>query len=176
METLVGLTLFGSVIWFWISIIIFLTICFISEVEENGFFAFGTLVLLGVAYYFKGRVDPLIEVINLQNILFYLGIGLGFSIIRTFFAGRNLGHKIKDLPKTRADIKGQSHIYDSQDIQKERFIDELKGNIFRWWFMWPISLITWAVTDIVKEVYDFIYSKMKGFYNWVVELGIKSVK
>lgn len=175
MEALLGLTLFGSVLWFWISVAVFIIICFLSDVNENGFWAFATLVVLGVAYYFRGHVDPLLQVLTLQNILIYLGIGLGFSFLRTFFAGRKLGHEIKDLPKTREDIKAQSHVYDTQKDRRERFLEELKGNIFRWWFMWPVSLITWAVTDIVKDIYDYVYSKMSGLYNWIVDLGMKSI-
>lgn len=174
MEALVGLTLFGSVVWFWISVAVFLIICFLSDIAENGFLAFATLVLLVVGYHFKGNVEPLLQVLSLVNILVYLGIGLGFSVLRTFFAGRKLGVEISELPKGKGS-NGYSDYESTVKYLKEHFLDDLKGNVFRWWFMWPISLITWAITDIVKEVYDFIYSKMKGFYNWVVDLGIKSV-
>lgn len=176
MEALLGLTLFGSVLWFWISVAVFIVICFISDVNENGFWAFATLVLLGVAYYLKGHVDPLLQVLTLPNILIYLGVGLGFSVLRTFFEGRKLGHDINKNVKEWQERKlTEKHIEENIENQKNYFLDELKGNVFRWWFMWPISLITWAITDIVKDIYDFIYSKMKGFYNWIVDLGMKSV-
>lgn len=85
MEALLGLTLFGSVLWFWISVAVFIVICFLSDVNENGFIAFATLIILGVAYYLKGHIDPLLEILTPQNILIYLGVGLGFSVLRTFF-------------------------------------------------------------------------------------------
>lgn len=176
METLLTLTLFGSVVWFWIVVITFLVICFASDINENGFFAFGTLVILVVLFYFKGNVDPLLKFFSLANILSYLGLGLVFSALRTFFAGRTLGKRIKDLPKTRKDMNGQSHIFQNQEYEKKYFIDELKGNVFRWWFMWPVSLITWLVTDLIKDLWDFIYGKLKSFYAWIVELGVNSVK
>lgn len=177
MEALMGLTLFGSWIWFWVSIAVFIIICFVSDVNENGFLAFATLILLAVGYYFKGQIDPLLQVLTLQNILIYLGVGLGFSILRTFFAGRTLGHRINEQVKEWQESKlSEKTIEEKKEYSKKAFLDDLKGNVFRWWFMWPISMITWAVTDIVKDVYDFIYSRMKGFYNSIVELGMKTVK
>lgn len=176
MGTLLALTLFGSVIWFWAVVAVFIIICFASDVNENGFFAFGTLIILGVLFYFKGNIDPLLEFLSLPNIGSYLGIGLIFSCIRTFFAARVLGHKIKDLPETKDDATKKGYSSESKEYQKERFINDLKGDVFRWWFMWPISLLTWVATDIVKDVYDWVYSKMSGFYNWIVDLGVNSVK
>ena len=41
--------------------------------------------------------------------------------------------------------------------------------------MWPISLINWLISDLIADVWDYVYSKLSGFYNYVVELGIKSV-
>lgn len=173
MGALLTLTLFGSVIWFWIVVAVFIVICFASDVNENGFFAFGTLIVFSVLFYFKANIDPLLDVLTLPNIGGYLGIGLIFSCIRTFFSARTLGHEIKGLPKDKTVSGGN---YETQEYYKSRFIEELKGNVFRWWFMWPISLLTWIATDIIKDVYDWIYSKMSGFYNWIVDLGVNSVK
>lgn len=174
MGTLLSMTLFGSGLLFWLSVIAFVVICFISDVIEEGGWAFAALVILGILYYFKADLTPLLEIFTPFAIFAYLVLGLLFSALRTFFAGRKLGKKIKDLPKTRDDIKGQSHIFDNQKSKREDFINELKGNVFRWWFMWPVSLLTWIATDFVKEFWDFIYSKVKRFYTYLVDLGIKS--
>lgn len=176
MGALLALTLFGSVIWFWVVVAVFIIICFASDVNENGFFAFGTLVVLSVLFYFKANIDPLLDFFALPNILIYFGIGLGFSFFRTFFAARVLGHEIKDLVETKEEASKKGYSSDSKEYRKQEFINELKGNVFRWWFMWPISLLTWIATDIVKDVYDWVYSKMSGFYNWIVDLGVNSVK
>lgn len=175
MGVLLALTLFGSVIWFWVVVTVFLIICFASDVNENGFFAFGTLVVLGVLFYFKANIDPLMDFFALPNILIYFGIGLGFSFLRTFFASRALGHRIKE---SLIEWNGRKYtdIEDRKKDMKMYFLKDLQGNVFRWWFMWPISLFTWVATDIVKDVYDWIYSKMSGFYNWIVDLGVNSVK
>lgn len=171
MEALLALTLFGSVIGFWISVVVFLFICFLSDINESGYFAFGSLIIVSVLYYFWGDIKTLLPMFTLVNISIYLGIGLLFSAFRTFFAGRELGKEIKDLPID----KKSGERYDNQEYRKEQFVKELKGNVFRWWFMWPISLITWLITDLVKEVWDWTYSKIKNFYNYILDLGIKSV-
>ena len=171
METLFTLTLFGSVIWFWISALIFLIICFVSDITENGFLSFVFLIITAILYHFWGDVKSFLEFITFLNISIYLGIGLLFSALRTFFAGRTLGKKIKTLPEKSPD----KYYGTTKDSVKENFINELKGNVFRWWFMWPINLINWLITDLIKDVWNFTYSKIKGFYNYVLELGIKSI-
>lgn len=171
MEALLALTLFGSVIGFWISVVVFLFICFSSDINENGFIAFGSLIIVSVLYYFWGDIKLLLPMFTLVNIAIYLGVGLLFSTFRTFFAGRELGKEIKDLPID----KKSGAIFENQVYIKEQFVKELKGNVFRWWFMWPVSLITWLVTDKLKEVWDWTYSKIKNFYNYILDLGIKSV-
>jgi len=173
MEALLTLTLFGSVIWFWISAIIFLFICFASDINENGFVAFAFLVVVAILYHFWGDIKSILTFLTFVNISIYLVIGLMFSAFRTFFAGRTLGKLIKDLPGNKD--KPTSYYGSTKESEKAIFIDKLKGNIFRWWFMWPISLITWLVTDLFKDAWNFIYSKLKVFYNYILDLGIKSV-
>jgi hypothetical protein len=176
MEALFSNTLFGSSIWFWISVVVFLIICFISDVEQDGHVAFIMLILFSILYYFLGDVKGLLSFITLRNGVLYFGVGLGYSIIRSFFSARSLGKRIKDLPKTREDIKGQSHIFDNQDSERERFLNQLKENVLRWWFMWPINMITYIISDIAEDVYTFVYHNIKGIFEFIVDLGIKSAK
>ena len=181
METLfaafTALTLFGSAIWFWVFAVTFVIVCFVSETTKNGVLAFGTLVALTILVYFKGSVDPLLEVLTLRNVSIYLALGLFYSMLRTFFEARKLGNRIKDFPETKKEAKERNlNQYETKESEKKDFIERLKGNVFRWWFMWFISLITWMLTDIVKDVYDYVYSKLAGVFKWVVDLGVKSVK
>lgn len=171
MEALLALTVFGSVIWFWISVFIFLVVCFASDINKNGFVAFLFLVIISVLYYFWGDVKTILPLFSLLNISIYLGAGLLFSTIRTFFAGRELGKLIKNLPEK----KDSSYYGDTKESEKADFVNELKGNVFRWWFMWTISLINWLVSDLIGQVWDYSYSKLKNFYNYILDLGIKSV-
>jgi len=172
METLLTLTLFGSVMWFWMSAIAFILICVASDIEENGFAAFIVLIVTAILYYFWGDIKIILAFITLINVTIYLIIGLFFSALRTFFTGRTLGKRLKDLPeKTK-----ETHSYDTtKESEKIKFVNKLKGNVFRWWFMWPISLIIWLINDLIKDFWNFIYSKLKKFYNFILELGIKSI-
>jgi hypothetical protein len=172
MGSLLTVTLFGSVIWTVVSVVLFLTILFASDIEENGIYAFVSLIVFGVIYYFWGTFEPLLIFLSWKMLSLYFVVGLIYSIVRTFFEGRTLGEDIKDLP----DEKPNVYSYNNKESQKNIFFDELKGNVFRWWFMWPISLINWAVTDLIADIWDYLYSKMKKFYNLILELGIKSVK
>ena len=172
MGSLLTVTLFGSVIWAVISVVLFLIILFTSDIEENGFYAFASLIVFGVLYYFWGTFEPLLIFLTWKMLSLYFVIGLIYSVVRTFFKGRKLGEEIKDLP----DERPKEYPYDSKESVKEEFFSKLKGNVFRWWFMWPISLINWAVTDLVKDAWNYLFSKMRKFYNFVLELGVKSVK
>jgi hypothetical protein len=172
MSFFLTLTLFGAALWFWLSVLLFVIICFISDVKEEGYGATVALIAFSILLYFWGDLKPITSIFTIQNGLIYLGIGLVFSTIRTFFSARQLWETIKNLPVTTE----RNSKYDTQEYKKEKFINELKGNVFRWWFMWPISMITWLVTDIVRDIWNYLYSKFKGFFEFIVELGIKSAK
>jgi hypothetical protein len=177
MGALLSLTLFGSVLGFWLSVLAFLIICFISDAVEEGGWAFAGMVILGGMFYFWADIKPVLEFFTLISVSTYLLAGLVFSFIRTFLAARKLGKDTKDLIRTKKEAKEQGKYTDeTQEYAKDRFVDKLKGNVFRWWFMWPISLISWIATDLVVEVWDFLYSKISGFYKHIVDLGISSVK
>lgn len=181
MNGLLALTLFGSTILFWLSAIIFLIMCFVAESNKNGFIATGTLIVVAILYHFWGDIKPILGFLTILNISIYLAIGLVYSSIRTFFEGRKLGKKLKDLPtKEEANSKsrkntGNEYYGDTKESVKKEFVEKLKRNVFRWWFNWIISLISWAITDLLKDIWDFVYSKLKNFYNYILELGIKSV-
>ena len=174
-EFLVGLTaltLFGSVIWFWLVVALFIVICFASDINENGFFAFGTLVVVSVVSYFWGSETFMYfkSLFTLTNILIYLGVGFGFSTIRAFFASRKLGKELLELTQ-----KSYETLEVSKSNLKKNFIEDLSGNVFRWWFMWPVSLLTWMVKDLISDMWNYCWKKLQGFYLYIVELGIKSV-
>ncbi|MFK5282745.1 hypothetical protein ACI3PL_24580, partial [Lacticaseibacillus paracasei] len=76
---------------------------------------------------------------SFRNISIYLFLGFIFSLIRTYFKGKKLDTK-----------------------QKEYF--ELKEHVFRWWLMFPICLITWVFGDLLKDLYNFVYSKLSKVY------------
>jgi hypothetical protein len=151
----------------------------VSEVNKNGVIAFITLIGVSILYHFWGDIKPILALFTLVNVSLYLCVGLFLSTLRTFFEGRKLGKKIKDLPtdeEGKAKNTTSSTWYgETKESKKREFVNELKGNVFRWWFMWPISMTNWMLKNIVRETWDFVYYKIKNFYNYVLELGIKSV-
>jgi len=158
-----ALTLFGSVTWFWISVALLLIIFFVSDLNENGFYAFGSLVIVSILYYFWGDIKLILPLFTFVNISIYLGVGFVFSSLRVFFAARSKMVEIKNYPN-------------SADRLKQEFKNDLQGNVSRWLFMWPISLINWVLTDLLKDFWNYIYSKIGGYYNYIVDLGFKSIK
>lgn len=148
MKELLDLAIFGSFIWFAIFASILTILLFLAEHEKNGFIAtLAVLVFLGINYFW-GNID-VVYTFTLRNVLVYLFIGFIYSLLRAYLAGRN-----KTLE------------------ERERYLNsELKGNVFRWWFLSPISLVYWIASDLVGEVYDFVYDKLKIFYSSIFNLS-----
>jgi hypothetical protein len=144
------------------------------DVNKNGFYATGTFIILIALYYWGGNFSAFLAIFSWKASIIYLSAGLIYSVIRTFFTGRNLGKRMKTLPSEDLLTKKESW-QNTKEKEKEKFINDLKGNVFRWWFLWPVSLITWTLTDLVAEAWDWCYNGMKKFYNGVLEVGIKSV-
>jgi hypothetical protein len=173
MNTLLALTLFGSVVWFWIITSVFVIICFASDLNKNGYYAFAAFIVLIAAFNFWGDVKAILGFITWTNVGIYLALGLIYATVKTFFAGRKLKEKIKDLPEDR---KKDSVYTNTQKEEKKHFISKLESNVTRWWLMWWVSLINWMFTDLFKDFFHLVYSKFRRFFEYVLELGMSSVK
>ena len=138
MENLIPFTLFGSCIAFGIMLVLLFIILISSDIGEDGIYAFVAVIVAVGLNYFWGTF-PILSLISFRNISIYLFLGFIFSLIRTYFKGKKLDAK-----------------------QKEYF--ELKEHVFRWWLMFPICLITWVFGDLLKELYNFVYSKLSKVY------------
>ena len=96
------------------------------------------------------------------------------SLVRTYFYGRK-----PPGPTHNAYGIGKPNIEEIKNHQN-RIIEErksyLKGNVFRWWFLFPISLLNWILSDLIEDVYDFIYNKLQRLYVRVLMMGFPSVK
>lgn len=148
MDALLSLAIFGSFVWFCIFLAALLVAFFWAENVEQGGIAFVAIVAFATINYFWGNI-PLFSYLNWTNALIYLAIGLIYAVIRTYFYGRN---------------------------STERDIHYLKGNVFRWWFLWPISLLNWIVSDLIKDLWDWVYERFHGMFEYFFKLGQKSVK
>jgi len=149
---LTALTLFGSFFWMAVLLVVLLIALFASEVEEQGGIAFIGVVTFLVLNYYWGNV-PVMKFISWASVLGYLGVGLLFTIVRVFFYGREMA------------IKGNKF-----DVWY------LKNHVFRWWFIWPISLLVWIFSDLLSDLWNFIYERLGHTFEYFMKLGYDSVK
>jgi hypothetical protein len=105
LELLQSFTLFGSIIWFYVSVLALIWLLFYSDIEEQGFGAFFSFLIFIVVTYFWGNFN-ILSYFSWGLIGSYLGIGLLYSFIKTYFFARKNGEK------------GRRYI---------------KENVFRWW-------------------------------------------
>lgn len=138
MENLIPFTLFGSGIAFGIMLVVMFIVFIISDIEEAGYSAFIFLLIVLGLNYFWGNF-PILEYFSFKYLLMYFFIGFIFSLIRTYFKGKEL-----------------------TEYKKEYFV--LKEHVFRWWLMWPISLINWMFGKLFVDLYNFIYKRVEKFY------------
>lgn len=142
-----SLAIFGSFVWFCIILLIVLSFLFISESREDGTIAFTAFIVFAVINHFWGNI-PLFSYFTWENILIYLGIGFIYAIIKSFFYGRN-----------------------SKDDTYNTKINKLKGNVFRWWTLWPISLTYWVFSDLFKDLYEWLYKHIGKLFEYFFKLG-----
>jgi len=171
----------GAVLWTWAVIIAFIAICLIADLAKNGFWATFALVLLGVTYYFFGvnHGYNILAHITAAPIVGYLLIGLAYAVIRTYVEGAKLGKRLIKAPTNEEYLakkltKEYINESDTREYKIKRFKEEFKGNISRWWLLWWISAITWLIGDLLKDLWDVVYDWMKNFFNYVLELGIRT--
>lgn len=146
--TFTSLAIFGSFVWFAIIASIVLIMLFVSEHEENGFIATLVVTVFCIMNYFWGNV-PVFDYLTWRNVGIYLFVGFLFSLVRTFFKGSGMTIK-----------------------ERENFLAyKLKGHVFRWWFLFPVSAIYWMMSDVIKEVWNFIYRKLSVFYGAIFKLS-----
>lgn len=159
----------GSILGFYIFTAIFLFILFVSEVSENGWLALISFVVFSLALRIWGNFN-IDEILTLKLITYYLVIGLVHSVIRTYFYGRKRGVKRKEVVSRYIETDYHISDFDNQTI------NILKGNVFRWWFLFPISFLTWVFSDLLKDLWNQIYGLTKKSYIYVLNLGLKSIK
>jgi hypothetical protein len=164
-ESLLALSLFGSFVWALVVLAIFLVFCFVAESEENGFIATIFLAISGGLFYFFGRDtwNLFVSIISWQGLVIYFGAGLAHAFVRVYFHGRK-----------EALLLAEDRVRNS--TYEHKIDRDVKGHVFRWWFLWPVSLLTWFLRDMVKEIYTWVYSKFSKTFDYVMDMGVKSVK
>jgi len=163
--------LFGSVILFYISALLLTFLLFFAESTEEGFIAFFATTVFVVITSVWGTLDPL-QYFTWSYLGLYLGIGFVYSLIRTYFYGRKpikpyKRYHTEEVPVTNKELSDHR----KTEIQTRK--GYLKGNVFRWWFLFPVSLISWILTDLVKDAFTWIYDKLENVYESILDFGLR---
>jgi hypothetical protein len=139
MENLIPFTLFGSGIAFGIMLVSLFIVLISSDINESGALGFIAILIAAGLNYFWGTF-PILSIISFRNLSIYFFLGFIFSLIRTYFKGKEL----------------------KNSTNKQYF--NLKEHVFRWWFLFPFSLINWVFGHLLKDLYNWIYSKTSSIY------------
>lgn len=158
--------LFGSALYFWIFTLGLFIAFVLSDTYENGYFA--TFLLVGAIGITSVWSDfRIFEYINWWSLPTYLVTGLAYAGIRTYFFGR------KKKAKWDAEKVEKYHSSDDAYSVKDSILRDLKEHVFRWWFLWWASIINWAITDLVRDFYNWAYDKLANQFRKIFELGLK---
>lgn len=149
-----SLILFGSAIGFGIALVVLFLAIMLSEIYENGYAATTSVIVFLGLNYFWGNFTWL-SIFNWYNVGAYLFIGFLFSLIRTYFKG-------KEFKEIRKDYREQEYLADKSGNSKKDF--KLKEHVFRWWFLFPFAAINWVFGHLLIDVWDFIYRKTSKIY------------
>lgn len=183
LNNLAEFTLLGSVSLFYAFTIIFILLLFVSELQENGWIALWSFGIFIILMSWQSNLEP-IELLteDLYLIGYYIAIGLIHSLVRSYIYGRKRKPERLEAIATRdkwfeenpdKTPSGYYHDTNAVKIFDDTTYSKLKGNVFRWWFLWPISLLTWIFSDLLKDVFNFIYDKLKRIFQAVVDAGMK---
>jgi len=171
-EAFLSIALFGSFVWWSIITAVLLIILFVSEVNENGYVAFGFVVAYLTLFYFKGNQD-LGVFLDWNYLLIYLSVGIIYSVIRTL----NLGLKKKKEVQEHINnsesywIKTKKDAIKYKKQQHQELLKKLAANVSRWWFMWPISLIVWTLSDLMSDFWNWLWKIFRSVFEAIFNFG-----
>ncbi len=148
MENLITFTLFGNTVVFLIVSLVLLILLFTSDAIKNGTLAFVATLIFIVCYYFWGDGTLLKFVFTWRNVGIYIFLGFVFSLVRTYFKGREFSKR-----------------------DKKHF--DLKNHIFRWWFLFPFAMTNWIFSNLLTDFWNFIYSHISKIYVSIFNLSNK---
>jgi len=160
--------LFGSMIAFWAVIIVTVGLMWFWENREEGHWVLTLVVIVCIINYIWGDFN-IIKYLGLWNVGLYLGLGLAHAFVRTYFYGAKGAKEFKEKKKLSTEAENVIQLVN----EKESLISGLKNNVFRWWFNWVISLAHWIVTDLLSDVFDWIYKRIEKVFLQIFNLGFK---
>ncbi len=172
-ETFLSITLFGSFVWWAIITAVILFIFISSELQENGYLAFIGAVVYLIVFYFWGDQE-LGFLLDWKHALIYLGIGLVYTTLRTLILGNESRIKVNEYisnPPSFAKIKTKEDATQYKKSEGRELINNLSGNVSRWCFLWPISLIIWLLVEKLADFWKLIWRNIHGIFESIFRLG-----
>lgn len=163
--------LWGSLTYFWLLTTLLIIVFFISDSNENGYGAFISFLIYTFLVVMYSTLD-LSFLSNWVLILGYFILGFIYSLVRAYIFGRASKERFnKDI----IIYNWKPEVIDDKRVEHvERIIFDLKEHVFRWWFLWPISLLRWVFTDLLLDVFDIAYAKFSNLFKKIVTIGFNS--
>ncbi len=166
METLLNFSLYNSALAFWFVTITFLIIEFSIKLEKTLVGAILFLILYILVSY--SGDSTLASYFTTSNIIKYFIFGLFFTFFRTMYYGKQ---QSKYFFKYRWDKEKGDKNFKDLKIWKEHEAENLKNKVLGWLIFWPISLIKIFVGELIRDVFKFVYKKLKSLYKTLFSIG-----
>jgi len=167
-DQIMALTLWGSAGWAIAFGVAFVIVTLISDYNENGWAITGSFGVLLVLFAIWGSTPlwVLFPLLSWKFIGLYLILGLGFAAIKTYSYAKKYA-------------KENYSSYERSDSQDQLYLEiksKLRGNVFRWWFAWPISMLRWIFADLIVDLYEFIWPRIRVIFESIATVGVKHGK
>lgn len=170
MEALFATTLllFNTYMLTWIGFSVLLIVALLSEIFSYKNFSIFVALISGFVIFRLTNMELSWGAV-LGFIVLYLLVGIGWSIWRyKVFAIT----EIKLLKEREASIRSYHKYISFTDIAPDKHI----GKIARWILVWPLSVMTHAITDINRLANLFITNVLIGFYKSIFEQELDKYK
>lgn len=186
---------FGSV-WFWALVVFEVGLLLLFTEFENGIAATASAIAFLVILQFFGDIDIISHLrSNPLHIVYaalaYLMLGV---IWLTFQWMRFVKFKLAEYDKFLGDFmernelprdtkvvpaelkqKWKERVENTRDYDTRLTIADVpkiaknKGKAIRWMSLWPFSMALFFLKDMVKEVWNFIYTRIAGFLQRIAD-------
>jgi len=175
------IVLFGYFAWFAAITAVLLLVFFLSDAGENGFWATGALVIYIAIFWFWGSFgeSQVPNLFTLSNIGIYLGIGFVYSLLKSILIGSRKDREIKenylgdDPPSrfVRANRENKMSILkEARTVAFKDVVNNLAGDVFRWWLMWPVNLLS-TIGVWAKDLFLIFWRNIDFIFIAMVKLG-----
>jgi len=163
---------FGMGFWAWVVLAIW-TVSIITLVawERPGSAALTVVITLAILQFVGGK-DVLGYILdNPMTILkwgaYYVAVGVAYSFVRWDQVGREWR---KNYESAEPGSGTQKYYWDNQPDAAQS-----KSRIVSWTMFWPWSMFWWLLSDVIKNAFEWLYSKLSGVYTAITRRHLAGV-